>query len=227
MRSDGAPKANALWVAAQLGLGSQAIGALKVGRQFAPQRTGDPDAFKAPWPSSDIGVVYAGVAGLLNLLIILDVLARVETRQAAWQSDYQAEREAGRTGEAFGAWREGMLTQAAVAWLLGCVFVRFMEDNGLVDEALLSGPHERRQQAADQGFFCVQGQQIIQPITGHLDARGETLAAHPHPGEASGQQPGFRLADPLQPLSADALAIGESGGQTGLGRLVPPGNTDG
>jgi hypothetical protein len=37
-----------------------------------------------------------------------------------------------------------------VAWLLGCVFVRFMEDNGLVDEPLLSGPQARRQQAADR-----------------------------------------------------------------------------
>ena len=66
------------------------------------------------------------------------------------QREYQAAREAGRTGEAFEVWREGMLTQAAVAWLLGCVFVRFMEDNGLVDEPLLSGSHERRQQAAER-----------------------------------------------------------------------------
>ena len=74
----------------------------------------------------------------------------VETLHDALQREYQAAREAGRTGEAFEAWREGMLTQAAVAWLLGGVFVRFMEDNGLVDEPLLSGPHARRQQAAER-----------------------------------------------------------------------------
>ena len=74
----------------------------------------------------------------------------VETLRDALQREYQAAQEAGRTGETFEAWREGMLTQAAVAWLLGCVFVRFMEDNGLVDEVLLSGPHERRQQAAER-----------------------------------------------------------------------------
>ena len=74
----------------------------------------------------------------------------VETLRDALQREYQAAREAGRTGETFEAWREGMLTQAAVAWLLGCVFVRFMEDNGLVDEVLLSGPHARRQQAAER-----------------------------------------------------------------------------
>jgi hypothetical protein len=66
------------------------------------------------------------------------------------QREYQAARDAGRTGEAFESWREGMLTQAAVAWLLGCVFVRFMEDNGLVDDALLSGSQVRRQQAAER-----------------------------------------------------------------------------
>lgn len=31
------------------------------------------------WPSGDIGSVYSGVAGLLNLLVIIDALARVET----------------------------------------------------------------------------------------------------------------------------------------------------
>ena len=74
----------------------------------------------------------------------------VETLHDALQREYQSAREAGRTGEAFEAWREGMLTQAAVAWLLGGVFVRFMEDNDLVDEPLLSGPRERRQQAAER-----------------------------------------------------------------------------
>lgn len=79
----------------------------------------------------------------------------VETLHDALQGEYRAAREAGRTGEAFEAWREGMLTQAAVAWLLGCVFVRFMEDNGLVHEVLLSGPDARRRQAAERqmGYF--------------------------------------------------------------------------
>ena len=76
--------------------------------------------------------------------------ATVAELQETLQREYAAAKEAGRTGEAFEVWREGMLTQAAVAWLLGCVFVRFLEDNGLVEEALLSGPQERRRQAADR-----------------------------------------------------------------------------
>ena len=42
----------------------------------------------------------------------------VEELHAALQREYREAREAGRTGEAFEVWREGMLTQAAVAWLI-------------------------------------------------------------------------------------------------------------
>ena len=68
----------------------------------------------------------------------------------ALEAEYRTAREAERIGESFNAWRGGVLTQAAVAWLLGCVFVRFAEDNGLVDEALLAGPGERNMRAADR-----------------------------------------------------------------------------
>jgi hypothetical protein len=74
----------------------------------------------------------------------------VEAMQIDLQREYAAARDAGRAGEAFEVWREGMLTQGAAAWLLSCVFVRFLEDNGLVDEALLSGPGERRDRASER-----------------------------------------------------------------------------
>lgn len=48
-----------------------------------------------------------------------------------------------RTAMSFEEWLGGELTQAAVAWVLACVFVRFLEDNALVDEPLISGPGER------------------------------------------------------------------------------------
>ena len=49
-----------------------------------------------------------------------------------------------RTAMSLEEWSEGEITQAAVAWILGCVFVRFLEDNGLIDRALISGPAGRR-----------------------------------------------------------------------------------
>ena len=64
-------------------------------------------------------------------------------------TEYQSAKEADRTGEPFEAWREEVLTQAAVAWILGCVFVRFMEDNGLIDAPLISGPGDKRHRASD------------------------------------------------------------------------------
>jgi Domain of unknown function (DUF7008)/Eco57I restriction-modification methylase len=55
----------------------------------------------------------------------------------------------GRTAETFIEWRDEQVTQAGVAWLLACVFVRFCEDNRLVRPVWLAGPEERRAEAAD------------------------------------------------------------------------------
>ncbi|SCL29665.1 Methyltransferase domain-containing protein [Micromonospora nigra] len=48
--------------------------------------------------------------------------------------------EARRTAGTFETWLEDVLDQAAVAWVLGCVFVRFCEDNGLVEPLWIGGP---------------------------------------------------------------------------------------
>ena len=69
---------------------------------------------------------------------------------AALEAEYRAAGEAERTGDTFRVWRGGALTQAAVAWLLGCVFVRFAEDNALIETALIAGPGERNARAADR-----------------------------------------------------------------------------
>ncbi|MEJ7786123.1 MAG: BREX-2 system adenine-specific DNA-methyltransferase PglX [Solirubrobacteraceae bacterium] len=48
-----------------------------------------------------------------------------------------------RTAMSLEEWREGEITQAAVAWILACVFIRFLEDNRLIDQPLISGPGPR------------------------------------------------------------------------------------
>ncbi len=48
-----------------------------------------------------------------------------------------------RTAMSLEEWREGEITQAAVAWVLACVFVRFLEDNRLIDQPLIAGPGQR------------------------------------------------------------------------------------
>jgi len=55
------------------------------------------------------------------------------------QSDYRAARERGRTSSTYEEWRQESLTQSAAAWVLACVFVRYLEDHDLVDEVWLAG----------------------------------------------------------------------------------------
>ncbi|KAA0575161.1 BREX-2 system adenine-specific DNA-methyltransferase PglX [Azospirillum sp. B21] len=69
---------------------------------------------------------------------------------AELRADWQAARDAKRTAQAYTAWLDEEVTQAAVHWVLGCVFLRFVEDNGLVDRPWLSGPGERLEMARDR-----------------------------------------------------------------------------
>lgn len=74
-----------------------------------------------------------------------DLRQRLDSREQAALSDtlkleWQAARDAGRSGETYETWREAVITQAGVHWLLSCVFLRFIEDNGLVARPWLSGP---------------------------------------------------------------------------------------
>jgi hypothetical protein len=66
------------------------------------------------------------------------------------QERYEAARKAGRTGVTFTVWREAEITQAAVAWLLACVFVRFLEDNDLLSEVYLAGSNGRTKSAQER-----------------------------------------------------------------------------
>ncbi|MFD4561286.1 hypothetical protein ACFWP5_44415 [Streptomyces sp. NPDC058469] len=45
---------------------------------------------------------------------------------------------AGRTAAMYETWRDERVMQVAAAWVLGCVFVRFCEDNGLIARPWLS-----------------------------------------------------------------------------------------
>ncbi|MEU9822870.1 BREX-2 system adenine-specific DNA-methyltransferase PglX [Pseudonocardia alni] len=67
---------------------------------------------------------------------------------ALLDAEYEAEKRARRAGNGAFAWRQEQLTQIAVAWVLGTVFLRWSEDNKLIDP-VLSGPGERLAQAED------------------------------------------------------------------------------
>ena len=58
-------------------------------------------------------------------------------------------RSVGRTALTWSQWRDGEVSLAGVAWVLAAVFVRFCEDNGLIDRPWISGPDGRLLEAAD------------------------------------------------------------------------------
>jgi hypothetical protein len=69
--------------------------------------------------------------------------------------EYEKAKEAKRTAQAYQIWRDGWITQVAVAWVLGVVFVRFIEDNGLIAAPFVAGPGARLEFAKEQrtAFF--------------------------------------------------------------------------
>ncbi|MDB1088772.1 BREX-2 system adenine-specific DNA-methyltransferase PglX [Streptomyces sp. ACA25] len=71
------------------------------------------------------------------------------------KAEYQRSRAARRTAATYGAWRDERVTQSAAAWVLACVFVRFCEDNSLIDEPFIAGPGERlaEAEARHEAFF--------------------------------------------------------------------------
>ena len=101
---------------------------------------------------------------------------------APLQAQYAAARESKRTAETFNAWRDEQITQIAVAWVLACVFVRFLEDNQLLDTPFLAGPDAARMNRArdEQELFFKQ----------HPTASERDYLLHVF--EAVGQLPGMR-----------------------------------
>jgi len=73
----------------------------------------------------------------------------------ALRSEYQRAFDAERTGWTFTEWADDRLTQVAVGWLLGCVFVRYCEDNGLIDDSMVGGVGDAAAlaRAAQQDYF--------------------------------------------------------------------------
>ncbi|WP_413759255.1 BREX-2 system adenine-specific DNA-methyltransferase PglX [Streptomyces sp. MMBL 11-3] len=80
----------------------------------------------------------------------------VEEYRERLGAEYERAYEAKRTAATYEAWRDERVTQVAVAWVLGCVFVRFCEDNGLIARPWLSGIGERLKDAEDHdaAFFA-------------------------------------------------------------------------
>jgi hypothetical protein len=79
---------------------------------------------------------------------IWDRLAGNAELDATLGQEWQAAKNAGRTGATLHDFKEEAVTQAAVHWLLMGVFIRFLEDNGLVDRPWLTAADPARRALA-------------------------------------------------------------------------------
>nr|WP_261340626.1 BREX-2 system adenine-specific DNA-methyltransferase PglX [Streptomyces qaidamensis] len=68
------------------------------------------------------------------------------------RAEYDLAFKLGRTGATWSAWLDERVTQVAVAWVLGTVFVRFCEDNRLIPEPYLTGPDAERRDLAEARY---------------------------------------------------------------------------
>ena len=103
------------------------------------------------------------LADLKRRLALLesDLRAQSEDPDVEWSTQLRAEHERatqrGRTALTWSAWRDGEVSQAAVAWIIASTFVRFCEDNHLLDghptagrsPVWLAGPDDRTARAVE------------------------------------------------------------------------------
>ena len=82
-----------------------------------------------------------------------DLLERSEAMipvKEVLRGEHQRARTAERTAQSYEEWRSDYITQMAAAWVLSGVFVRFLEDNRLIDPPRVAGPGERLSRARDE-----------------------------------------------------------------------------
>lgn len=80
----------------------------------------------------------------------------VEEYRKRLHDEYQLAYDADRTSAPYETWRDERVTQVAAAWVLACVFVRFCEDNELVEQPWIAGVGDRLKEAIDhdRDFFA-------------------------------------------------------------------------
>ena len=91
--------------------------------------------------------LLSDLQGLLRKLEA-DIRDRLDEQPALDTADWSKARDAKRTAATYFDWRDEAITQAGVHWILACVFLRFLEDNGYLDRPFLFGPDAATQALA-------------------------------------------------------------------------------
>lgn len=99
------------------------------------------------------------------------------------KQEYAKAQKAQRTAEHFVDWRAAQVTQASVAWILTCVFIRFLEDNTLLDEPMIAGPAGTRLQHAKDRLTVYFNDHPTHAEREYLLSQFEALESLPAMGE--------------------------------------------
>ncbi|WP_445527399.1 BREX-2 system adenine-specific DNA-methyltransferase PglX [Streptomyces cyslabdanicus] len=93
------------------------------------------------------------------------------------RGEYDTARKLGRTAATWNAWLGERVTQVAVAWVLGTVFVRFSEDNGLIPEPYITAPDVAGREVAQARYDEYLEKDADPTYRGWLEAAFEELGA--------------------------------------------------
>jgi hypothetical protein len=127
---------------------------------------------------------------------IRDRLAGNAELDATLGQEWQAAKNAGRTGATLHDFKEEAVTQAAVHWLLMGVFIRFLEDNGLVERPWLTAADPARRALAQDRHETYFRQHPSESDREYLFAAYREVGALPAMGALFDERhnPLFRLA---------------------------------
>jgi hypothetical protein len=102
-----------------------------------------------------------------------------EASRASLKAEYDRAVSSGRTGATWSAWIDDQATQIAVAWVLGTVFVRFAEDNGLIGRPFITGRGGRLADADERRNEFFRQHPRLNDRDWLLQAFDHLSAAHP------------------------------------------------
>ncbi len=111
-------------------------------RKAAPKSTPEIAGHADPRAPLDSKRLLAAATPVLERLAadLLDRAKRSPAITSALEAQHRAEQSQRRTADPFLVWQASFVDQVAAAWLLSCVFVRTLEDRGLLAHARLAGP---------------------------------------------------------------------------------------
>ena len=154
-------------------------------------------------------------ARVLTLEADLRDRLEADADQAPWQTEHRDAVEADRTAAAWVAFRDDRITQAAVAWVLTSVFVRFCEDNALVRPVWIAGPRAGRKHWTPRSPTSASTRST--PTASGSSRSSHLAGCRPPPGSSATTPPSWQV----EPSGPGVTGLSTSGGTDDHGAPGP------